>query len=155
MSERTRGQRMMDSIVIGAGGTLAAAIMFGIITGGWSIYTGIHRVEVMQKAMNMVISDQLARVDYTRIDELEAQIKAEREERQDEIGFILMLLEEEGANELEEMIISVRAKKLKLKPDVQEQTHDQNQDVPGNWRKHDDRKRNMQEQVQQQYDRIK
>lgn len=148
--ERTRWQKVWDSVLIGAGGTTAAAMVLGLITGGWSIYTGIARVETMQKAMNLVISEKLARIDSERVDKLERRLQASEVQHEKEMKLLLDMLVEEGdPEELKRILIS-----KKPRPDVQVQDTNQNQEPPA-WRQHQRRKRETQEQIQQQYEMLK
>ena len=140
---RTRWQKVLDSAIVGGAGTLAAALILGILTGSWAVYTGIQRVETMQKAMNLVISEKLSQVDSGRIDELEDRLAASEAARIEDMEFILDLLPEDSGTEYQH---------------VQQQELEVMKPEPSNgdeWRKRKDRQRETQEQIQQQYELLK
>ncbi len=157
--ERTRGQRILDAVIVGAAGTIAAAVVISAITGAWSIYTSVHRVETMQKAMNLVITEKLARMDSDRIDMLDKEIQRLQEQRRQDMEQFAKSLLDTVDDDDPEAIKRFLSQYLSSDDKPQPQGHDQNQDPPAkqepDWRQFERRRRNTQDQIQQQYEILK
>ncbi len=163
---RSRGEKIWDGIVTGGAGTFAATLMVGICIGAWNMYNSVQRLETMQKAMNIVITDKLARVDINRMHKLEHRLNllekksaAECKKLEETIEGILTALLEEDQEAVKRMLAE-RSKPKSGDPE-QPQGQDQNQDpvpepnAPIDWNEYESIKKGIQEQIQQQQELLK
>lgn len=160
-NNRTRGQKLWDTAITSAIGTFMAAVIIGVVGGGWNMYTTVQRLETSQRATSSVITDKLAHMEAAghgkglsrlerRVAELEARLVSQEETFASALGDLVDALAQDDPA----MLKGIPDKYPVKANGGQSQLPESAPNEPF-WKDYEDARRGIQEQIQQQEEWLK